>query len=312
MKHTFIFAFLFSVGIMLTATQVIAKKAGSKSYTCISAKNGTFLITDSRKTNKFKLYGVIFPTKKALKQFAKDSDLKVKDLADFLPNINNQLNRYADRTVKIKKSFGKSLWLEDSNGKSINLEVVENGIALPNKNVKRQYNNQLLKAKGEAIKSAAGIWALPPAKNPTHDIQVDFSSKNIKKKTRDRSRQYSSSYSKYKTWEIIREITFNFNTHDLKRKIDLVIKYQFKIASYEGGYHRTDKRNVSFSTVYTKNVTVFPPENINIIIKSPKVTLNKYSYSGGNYSYSQGKDYVGEAVAIYYNDEVIFKRGDLK
>ena len=51
----------------------------------------------------------------------------------------------------------------------------------------------------------------------------------------------------------MRKITLDFNTHDLKRKIDLVIKYQFKIVSY-----------------------------------------------------------AGEAVVIYYNDEVIFKRGELK
>jgi len=37
-----------------------------------------------------------------------------------------------------------------------------------------------------------------------------------------------------------------------------------------------------------------------------------FDSDGREYSYLQGKDYVGEAVAIYYNDEIIFKRGDLK
>ena len=312
MKQTIIFVSLFIASIMLTATHATAKKGNSKSYTCISASNGKFLITDSNKTNKFKLYGVVFPTKKNLKQFAKDCDTKAEDLKDFLPNINNHLNRYNGRTLKIKKSFRTGLLLEDSNGKSINLEVVENGIALPEKNVKRQYKNNLLKAKGEAIKNAAGVWALPPCSNPTRDMRIEFSSKNIKKKKETRTHQYSSSYSKHKTWENMREITLDFNTFDLKRKIDLVIKYQFKIVSYQGSGNRTNKRNVFFSKIHTKNITVFPPENIKTIIESPKLTLYKYSYSGGNYSYSEGKDYVGEAIAVYYNDEVIFKRGDLK
>ncbi len=312
MKHTIIIVSLFFAVIMLTATQATAKKGNSKSYTCISASNGKFLITDSRKTNKFKLYGVVFPTKKNLKQFAKDCDIKVEILKNFLPNFNNYLSRYNGRTVKIKKSFRNGLLLEDSNGKSINLDVVENGIALPVKNVKREYKENLLKAKGEAIKNASGIWALPSCINPSRDIRIEFSSKNIKKKKETRTHQYSSSYSKHKTWENMRKITLDFNTYDLKRKIDLVIKYQFKIVSYEGSGNRTNKRNVFFSKIHTKNVTVFPPENIKTIIESPKLTLYKYSYSGGNYSYSEGKDYVGEAVAVYYNDEIIFKRGDLK
>lgn len=312
MKHTVIFSILLFTGVILGSSQVIAKKAGSKSYTCISASNGRFLITDSNKTNKFKLYGVVFPTKKNLKQFAKDSDTKVEDLKNSLPNLNNYLSRYNGRTVKIKKSFRSGLWLEGSNGKCINLEVVENGIALPDKNVKHEYKKQFQKAKGEAIKNAAGIWALPACSNPSRDIRIEFSSKNIKKKKETRTRQYSSSYSKHRTWENMREITLDFNTFDLKRKIDLVIKYQFKIVSYEGSGNRTNKRNVFFSKIQTKNITVFPPENTKTIIESPKLTLYKYSYSGGNYSYSEGKDYVGEAVAIYYNDEVIFKRGELK
>ena len=297
---------------MLVSSHVTAKKANSKSYKCISAENGIFLITDSRKTNKFKLYGVIFPSKKSLKKIALKSNTKAKDLSDFLPYLNNQLNRYAGQSVKIKNNFGRELWLEDANGKSINLEVVEKGFALPVRNLKRQYKKQFQKAKYEAIKNSAGIWILAPANNPTHDIRIEFSSKNIKKKKEVRTHQYSSSYSKHRTWESMRKISLDFNTFDLKRKIDLVIKYQFKIVSYKGSGNRTNKRNVFFSKVHTKNVTVFPPENINTIIESPKLTLYKYSYSGGNYSYLEGKDYAGEAVAVYYNNEVIFKRGDLK
>ena len=294
MKSTAIISILIFAGIMLTANQVIAKKGNSKSYTCISASNGRFLITDSRKTNKFKLYGIVFPTKKNLKQFAKDSDTKVKDLTDFLPNINNQLNKYNGQTVKIIKNFRNSLWLENSNGKSINLDVVENGVALPEKNVKRQYKNNLIKAKCEAIKNAAGIWALPHDSDPTHDIRIKFSSKNV-------------------TWNNVRNIILDLNTHDLKRKIDLIVKYQFKIVSYAGQYNKSNKRKVSFSDIAQKTITIYPPEQTNIVIKSPVVELLKHFDSDGReYSFLRGKDYVGEAVAIYYNDKVIFKRGDLK
>ena len=91
MKFTVI-AILSFAEVLLFTVPVSAGKTGSKSYTCISASDGIFLITDSNKTNKFKLYGVIFPAKKTFKQFAKDSDIKAKDLTDFLPTINNELN----------------------------------------------------------------------------------------------------------------------------------------------------------------------------------------------------------------------------
>ena len=230
-----------------------------------------------------------------------------------LPNLNNYLSRYNGRTVKIKKSFRNSLWLEDSNGKSINLEVVETGFALPDKNVKHEYKKQFQKAKGEAIKNAAGIWALPTCSNPSRDIRIEFSSKNIKTKKSDNSGNHSSYYTKDITWNNVRKIILDFNTHDLKRKIDLVVKYQFKIVSYAGSYNKSNKRNVTFSDISKKTITIYPPEQTNIIIESPGVELRKHFDSDGReYSYLQGKDYVGEAVAIYYNDEVIFKRGDLK
>jgi len=222
------------------------------------------------------------------------------------------LSKYAGTTVKIKKGFRQGVWLEDSNGNSINLEVVESGIALPIKNAKREYKNKLLKAKDKAIKNAVGTWALPSANDPTRDMRIEFSSKNIKKKKGSRIQQYSGFYSKQSTWESMRKITLDFNTLDLKRKIDLVIKYQFKIASYQGGGNKGNRRNVFFSNIHTKNVTVFPPENIKTIIESPKLALNKYSVSGGGHSSLSGKDYVGETVVVYYNDKVIFKRGELK
>lgn len=315
MKQTIFFASLFIASVMLTATQATAKKANSKIYTCISASNGKFLITDSRKTNKFKLYGVIFPTKKTLNQFAKNSNTKAEDLTGFLPNINNQLNQYAGRTVKIKNSFGKSLWLEDSNGNSINLEVVENGIALPVRNVKRQYKKQFEKVRSEAIRNAAGIWALSPDNDPTRDIRIEYSAKNIKKDKKSSSYKYSaSSYSKNKNWRNLREITLDINTFDLNRKIDLLIKYQFKIISYASStsYNRTSKRDISWSGISRKTITLYPPDNIKTVIKSPEVSMYKYSNSDNASTSLNGKDYAGDAIAIYYNDKVIFKRGELK
>ncbi|MCK5853263.1 thermonuclease family protein [bacterium] len=307
MKNTIIFAILFSLVIILTATQVTAKKAYSKSYTCISAENGIFLISDSQKTNKFKLYGVIFPTKKTLNQFAKKSNTKAKDLTYFLPKINNQLNKYAGKTVKIKNNFGKNLWLEDADGNSINLEVVENGIALPVKNVKRQYKKQFEKVKIEAIKNAVGIWALYPDNNPMQDVRIEYSSKNIIKDKKSSSQKYSaSSYIKNKSWNNLREITLNFNTFYLNRKIDLVIKYQFKLTNYGS------KRKISRSSIKKKYISLFPPDDIKIIIKSPEVLMRKYSNSDAASSSVSGKDYAGDVVVIYYKDEIVFKHGELK
>ncbi len=307
MKNTIIFTILFSLGIILTATQVNAKKANSKSYKCISASNGKFLITDSTRTNEFELYGVIFPSKKSLKKIALKSNTKAKDLSDFLPYLNSQLNQYAGQSVKIKNNFGKKLWLEDANGKSINLEVVEKGFALPVRNLKRQYKKQFQKAKYEAIKNAAGIWILAPDNDPTQDIRIDYSSRNIIKDKKSSSHKYSaSSYTKNKSWNNLREITFDFNTFDLKRKIDLVIKYQFKLTNHDG------KRNMSWSNINKKNISLFPPDDIKIMIKSPEVSMRKYSNSDAANSSVSGKDYAGDAVVIYYKDEIIFKRGDLK
>jgi len=307
MKNTIIFTILFSLGIILTATQATAKETGSKSYRCISASNGKFLITDFNKTNKFKLYGVIFPTKKTLKQFAKKSNTKAKDLSDFLPYLNSQLNQYAGKTVKIKNNFGKNLWLEDANGKSINLEVVEKGFALPVRNVKRQYKKQFEKVKIKAIKNAAGIWILAPDNNPMQDVRIEYSAKNIIKNKKSSSQKYSaSSYIKNKSWNNLREITLNFNTFYLNRKIDLVIKYQFKLTNYSG------KRNISWSSIKKKNISLFPPDDIKIIIKSPEVSMRKYTDSDAANSSVNGKDYAGDVVVIYYKDEIVFKRGDLK
>jgi len=322
MKLTVISSILLFTGVIVGSSHVKAKKAGSKSYTCISAKNGKFVITDSIKTNKFKLYGVIFPTKKTIKLFSKDSDTKVEDLKNSLPNLNNYLSRYNGRTVKIKKSFGRSVWLEDSNGKSINLEVVESGIALPVKNVKRQYKKQFQKARCEAVKNAVGIWALPPDRDPSRDVRIKYSAKNMIKDKESRSYKYSaSSYTKNKKWNNIREITLDFNTFDLNRKIDLLIKYQWKIASYEEGayrrtnnrgYRRSSKRDISWSEIYRKTISIYPPDNQQIVIKSPEVSMRKYTDSDDGATSLSGKDYAGDAVAIYYNDEEIFKRGELK
>ena len=309
MKTTIIFAILFSSVIILTPTQVTAKKTYSKSYTCISASNGKFLITNSIKTNKFKLYGIIFPTKKTLKQFVKNSNTKAKDLTAFLPKINYQLNKYAGKTVKIKSCIGKRLWLEDSNGKSINLELVRNGIALPAKNIKRQYRKQLNKARNEAIKNAAGFWALPAKYDPTSDIRIEYSSKNIRKNEKSTSYKSSaSSYARNKSWNNFREITLDINTFDLTRKIDLLVKYQFKIINYIPG----KSRKISWSSISQKTITLYPPDNIKTIIKSPDVGIQKYSNSANGHSALSGKDYVGDNVVIYYNNKVIFKRGELK
>ncbi len=311
MRNTIIFAILFSLGIILTATQVNAKKAYSKSYTCISAENGIFLITDSQKTNKFKLYGVIFPSKKSLKKVALKSNTKVKDLSDFLPYLNSQLNQYAGKTVKIKNNFGKNLWLEDANGKSINLEVVEKGFALPVRNIKRQYKKQFQKAKYEAIKNGAGIWILAPANDPTRDIRIEYSAKNITKDKKSDSQQYDSFYTKNKSWKNIREITFDFNTLDLNRKIDLLIKYQFKISNYTVSNNRS-KHKMSCSKIYSETITLYPPDNKKLVFKAPAISMQKTSNSRWKNTTKIGKDYAGDAVAIYYKDKVIFKRSELK
>ena len=313
MSFKIVVHFLFFACIMLITTNAEAKKSSSKSYTCISASSEKFIITDGKKTNAFKLYNVVFPTKKTIKQFAKSSNVKIKELTDYLPTIDAELNKYAGTTVKIKKGFRKGLWLEDSNGNSINLEVVENGFALPSKNAKREYKSQLLKAKGEAIKNARGVWALSPASNPTRDLRIEYSAKNMKKGKKSNSYKYSaSSYSKNQDWKNIREITLDFNTFDLSHRIDLVIKYQFKIISYDWHYRKSHKRDISWSGISTKEITLFPPDNQKIVLKSPEVSINRYFNSDNGKSYLQGKDYAGDAVAIYYNNEVIFKRGELK
>lgn len=304
---------IFLIAFVFNAFQLSAAGTSKKSYRCINVKKCNFIITDGARTNAFKLYGVLFPTKKTFKQFAKGSDVKAKDLTDFLPTINNELNKYAGRAVNIKKSFRKSLWLEDSNGNSINVEVVRSGLALPDKNVKRQYKKELNKAKCEAVKNAVGIWSLPVANDPTRAVRIECSSKNVKKTEENKSRGYSSFYTKDKLWKNTREINLTFDTFDLKRKIDLVIKYQFKISSYDGSYNKSNKRNITFSKIFEKEVSLYPPDPINIVIKSPEKKLRKHFDSDGReYSYLQGEDYAGEAVLIYYKGEVIFKRGELK
>ncbi len=296
------------------------KKSNKNVYKCLEVKNGAFLLINKNrsKTNVYKLYGVEFPFKKWMqKQFALNCFTSSKNFKKFLPTINRQLNSYEGAELIVKKKFDKYLWLETSDGRVVNLEVIKEGIALPKTSrIKREYLSLLKNAKHTAIKNENGIWNLPPRYNPADDLKIKKNSNNIKTKIKERRSRHSSFYTVRKTWENSREIKLEFDTVKLKRKIEVIIKYQFKKKVYSNDnydYGRPDKSKLSFSKIFTKKVVLFPPEKKVVTLKSSKITLTKYFDSdGAKYGHTSGQDYAGDAIEVYCDKELIFKQGDLK
>jgi hypothetical protein len=273
------------------------------------------VLCDDGRTGVFELIGITFPGNSPAerKRLATRCGATDESMLAFVPTIPDLLNVYTGRTVTVRGKRGRAVWLVDDNGTEINADIVRRGLVLAPRTGERKYVDKLKEAEREAARTGAGMWALEPRTDPTLALRFDYESRTDKETVSDLSEQYSWHRTNDKTVKHTRVVELKVDASAAKRRVDLVIHYQFKKATYDGRQHDDDKRDLVFTAAETMRESILPGEVKTITLTSPSVESRRhFDSSGSEHSYKRGEEFVGDVVVVKCGERELFSHGALK